>query len=326
MIRRRAQRGRRAALGRWLALVGIVVTGAAAAFGIVMFQDKDRARPSQDRARPSQDRARPSQDRARPSRWRADFETGNLSQWQGRFTPVSLGTGTADITVVRSPVKQGNYAARVEAGTEEQTGAQQGTSRSELVRSTKVTGNKGFPVNLSSNSSELWTRWSMYIPRSTVSQLPTDCTLGADGCGIIIQQQASAGNGVFELNGIFSLQHNMTVTYGDSDMADPAYEPFWTSRRLEPDRWYTFMIHKKYSKTNNGFVEIYLDGVQQQLCADAACSSKVSRVTGRTIHPDATIYRLQTGMYYNDNTDATRHKHPVIYLDDWMAHTSDPRP
>jgi hypothetical protein len=66
--------------------------------------------------------------------------------------------------------------------------------------------------------------------------------------------------------------------------------------------------------------------VQQQLCANAACSSKVSRVTGRTIHPDATIYRLQTGMYYNDKTDATRHKHPVIYLDDWMAYASDPRP
>jgi Polysaccharide lyase len=287
-----------------LALGGIVVAGAAAAFGVVSLRDKDRAR------------------------WlrTADFETGNLSQWEGRFTPVSLGTGTADITVVRSPVKQGNYAARVEARTEEQTGTQQGTSRSELVRSTNVTGNKGFPVNLSSNSSELWTRWSMYIPSSTVSQLPTDCTLGADGCGITIQQQASAGNGVSELNGIFSLQHNMTVTYGDSRMTDPAYEPFWTSPRLEPDRWYTFMIHKKYSKTNTGFVEIYLDGVQQQLCADAACSSKVSRVTGRTIHPDATIYRLQTGMYYNDNTDATRHKHPVIYLDDWMAHTSDPRP
>jgi Polysaccharide lyase len=305
MIRRAAQRGGRAAPGRWLALAGIVVAGAAAAFGVVILQDKDRVRP--------------------PS-WRADFETGDLSQWGGRFTPVSLGTGTADITVVQSPVKQGNYAARVEARTEEQTGAQQGTSRSELVRSTKVTGNTGFPVNLSSNSTELWTRWSMYIPSSTVSQLPTDCTLGADGCGITIQQQASAGNGVFELNGIFTLQHNMTVTYGDSGMTDPAYEPFWTSLRLEPDRWYTFMIHKKYSKTDAGFVEIYLDGVQQQLCASAACSSKVSRVTGRTIHPDATIYRLQTGMYYNDNTDATRRKHPVIYVDDWKAYTSDPRP
>jgi hypothetical protein len=62
------------------------------------------------------------------------------------------------------------------------------------------------------------------------------------------------------------------------------------------------------------------------LCADATCSSKVSRVTGRTIHPDATSYRLQTGMYYNDKTDATRHKHPVIYLDDWKTYTSDPRP
>jgi hypothetical protein len=73
-------------------------------------------------------------------------------------------------------------------------------------------------------------------------------------------------------------------------------------------------------------VEIYLDGVQQQLCANAACSSNASRVTGRTIHPDATIYRLHTGMYYNDITDATRHKHPVIYLDDWMAYANDPRP
>jgi hypothetical protein len=74
-----------------------------------------------------------------------------------------------------------------------------------------------------------------------------------------------------ELNGIFSLQHNMTVTYGDSGMTDPAYEPFWTSPRFEPDRSYTFMIHKKYSKTNTGFVEIYLDGVHQQLCPNAAC-------------------------------------------------------
>jgi hypothetical protein len=72
-----------------LALGGIVVAGAAAAFGVVILRDEDRARPL---------------------RWRADFETGNLSQWQGRFTPVSLGTGTADITVVQSPVKQGNYA------------------------------------------------------------------------------------------------------------------------------------------------------------------------------------------------------------------------
>ena len=70
-----------------------MIAGVAAAFGVVGLRDKDRAQPL---------------------RWRADFETGNLSQWQGRFTPVSLGTGTADITVVRSPVKQGNYAARVE--------------------------------------------------------------------------------------------------------------------------------------------------------------------------------------------------------------------
>jgi Polysaccharide lyase len=291
-----------------------------------MLQDKNRARAPQGRARAPQGGARAPQGRARAPRLRAGFETGDLSQWEGRFTPVSLGTGTADITVVRSPVKQGNYAARVEARTEEQTGAQQGTSRSELVRSTKGRGNTGFPVNLTSNSSELWTRWSMYIPSSTVSQLPTDCTVGADGCGITIQQQTSAGNGVFELNGIFLLQQNMTVTYNDSGMTDPAYEPFWTSPPLEPNRWYTFMIHKKYSETNTGFVEIYLDGVQQQLCANAACSSKVSRVTGRTIHPAATIYRLQTGLYYNDNTDATGHKHPVIYIDDWNAYTSKPRP
>jgi hypothetical protein len=321
MIRRAAQRGGRAAVGRSLALA-VVVAGAAAVFGVVILQDKEGARPPQDRARAPEDRARPPHDRSAAPRVRADFETGDLSQWQGRFTPVSLGTGTADITVVRSPVKQGNYAARVGARTEEQTGAQQGTSRSELVRSTNVTGNKGFPVNLTSNSTELWTRWSMYIPSSTVSQLPTDCTVGADGCGITIQQQGSSGP--FELNGIFSLQHNMTVHYGDSDMVDPPYEPFWKSPTLQPDQWYTFMIRKRYSKTDTGFIEIYLNGVQQQLCANAACSSTVPRITGRTIHPDATGYRLQTGLYYNDAIDATGHKHPVYYIDDFKVFEERP--
>jgi hypothetical protein len=185
-------------VGRSLALA-VVVAGAAAVFGVVILQDKEGARPPQDRARAPEDRARPPHDRSAAPRVRADFETGDLSQWQGRFTPVSLGTGTADITVVRSPVKQGNYAARVGARTEEQTGAQQGTSRSELVRSTNVTGNKGFPVNLTSNSTELWTRWSMYIPSSTVSQLPTDCTVGADGCGITILRHQPRARTVLDM-------------------------------------------------------------------------------------------------------------------------------
>jgi hypothetical protein len=250
-----------------------------------------------------------------------DFETGNLSQWGGvqQAAPNRA-------SVVTSPRTQGAYAVRIEARTEEQTGGQVGTSRTELWRSSLDASNKGFPVDVNGKS-ELWLRWSWYIPSTTPTQLPTDCTVGADGCGITIQQQTSNRPGQqLEPNGAFSLQRNMTVTYNDQGMTSPSYQPFWRSPTLATNRWYTVMLHKKYSKQNDGLVEIWLNGVKQQLCANAACSVKKGTITGRTLKTDATQARLQTGLYYNDKTDKTGHKHPVIYLDDFKIYATFPSP
>jgi hypothetical protein len=299
MIRRRAQPGRRAALGRWLALGGIVVAGAAAAFGVVILRDKDRARPP---------------------RLRADFETGDLSQWEGRFTPASLGTGTADITVVQSPVK-GNYAARITTTTAEETGNQATSSRAELYRTSLRAGNKGFPV---AEGKELWARWSIYVPNSTAtSNIPTG------GDGMVIQQQSSnITGGPIELNGLLHLRSNMTLNYSDGDSTNtPRHGQFLpASAPLAPDRWHEIMIHKKYSTSiTGGFVEIYINGVQQQLCVNADCSVKSGRIVQRTMKAGVDQYRQSVGMYYQDRWDPTGQMRPLYFLDDFKIFDQNPR-
>jgi Polysaccharide lyase/Fibronectin type III domain len=236
-----------------------------------------------------------------------DFDTGNLSQWGGRFTPFTLNTCLAsvspcsDITVATSPVKEGSHSARIRATTAEETGSQAGSSRSELWRSTDATGNTGFPV---AEGRVLRSKWSIYIPTAMAN------TISNWKGGIVIQQQSSncsGCGGVIELNGLLELHPGMRLEYDDGGSTDPSIEPFiWRSAQLAPDTWHDIAIRKKYSEApNGGWLEIYLNRVQQRLCTNSACSSTTGRLVQRNLHPNATSYRLHAGAYYPDEADPT---------------------
>jgi hypothetical protein len=227
-----------------------------------------------------------------------------------------------DVSVSSSyPKRQGNYSARVYAYTKEETGSQRGTSRAELMRDSRTTGNRGWPVR---EGAELWTRWSIYIPSTTASgNIP-------GGGGAIIMQQPSFGpngplaNGM-EHNGLLELDNQMRIRYSDGGAG--AHEGVFWRKQFQPNTWYQLMIHKKYSSSaSTGFVEIFVDGVQQPMCLNATCSTTGPRIMHRTIQANATHFRLQTGLYYNDSNDPSDVMKPTYYIDDFRVFSGAGKP
>jgi hypothetical protein len=162
--------------GRWV-LPAIVVSLAAAALGVAVLTPMNGEELSANSA----------------LRWRADFETGDFSQYAGVFE-----ANPERASVVTSPRKQGDYAARIEVRAGERTGAQEGTNR------TEVFGASGTNTYSVAEGSELWHSWWFYIPSSTTRKPMT------------IMQHANSLRARVELTGLMTLNASGQLEYQDN--------------------------------------------------------------------------------------------------------------
>jgi hypothetical protein len=153
--------------------------------------------------------------------WRGDYETGDLSQWD------RVDGLTSMLTVVSSPVHQGNYALRVELH-QGQISSSGTRNELELASVPFVEGDEG------------WYAWSTYFP----SAYPSD-----DKWQVFTQWHHSGCCGSPPLE--FDVQGEQI------QLNHLGVQRVW-STPLVRGVWHDFVIHIKWSM--NGWVELWYDG------------------------------------------------------------------
>jgi hypothetical protein len=256
-------------------LPAIVVSLAAAALGVGVLTATNGEEPSANSA----------------LRWRADFETGDFSQYAGVFE-----ASPERASVVTSPRKQGDYAARIEVRAGERTGAQEGTNRTEVV------GASGTNTYSVAEGSELWHSWWFYIPSSTTRKPMT-----------IMQHANSLRGRVPELTGLMTVNASGQLEYQDNESRKDGLEYFWRTRSpVTRDVWHKVLLRKKWSSNEAvGFIEIWYDDIPQMLWIDAA-GNRGRRTYHRNLNRMRTGVRMHQGIYRNDPGGGHV---AVIYLD-----------
>jgi hypothetical protein len=208
---------------------------------------------------------------------RADYETGNLSQW-GAYQRVAADR----ISVVQSPVRQGKFAARFEVrngdnpiGYGDRAEVQVGTNESE--------------------GAERWYAWSTMFasdfPRTSAWQVVSQWHANADG---------SPPLAFFAENDSLVLEaHRFSGPGSPIDIKD-----IWTGP-MRRGQWQDIVIHVKWSGSDSvGFVELWIDGVQQRF------DDGSTRRYIRTLTPGVGAYFKQ-GLYRQSGIPGTG----VIYHD-----------
>jgi hypothetical protein len=90
------------------------------------------------------------------------------------------------------------------------------------------------------------------------------------------------------------LDEERTLTLGHGDSS----QTFWNSAPLQSDRWYDLVYRVKLSQDpGSGFVEVWLDGVQQRL------DNGQTRIYGQTIQMPQTY--LKAGIYRSKSSTGT---------------------
>ena len=167
--------------------------------------------------------------------WRGDLETGNFSQWDCGVQEKVAGRGT----IVSSPVRQGRYAARFEIRPGDNNVAGSGSGERTEALSCRTFG----------EGEEQWWAWStMFAP---------DFSASNSGWNIFTQFHNSGTTGgrvEFYLNG----SQMYFVTHG-GQLSSPAVRQ-WKIADRKNGKWYDFVFHVKWSESNAGFVEVWLDG------------------------------------------------------------------
>jgi Polysaccharide lyase len=194
--------------------------------------------------------------------FRGDFDSG-FSGWHVQSLSYRA-------TLLSSGVFQGSQAARFEVDpgdVEPETGSQ----RSEV---SGPTFNEG---------QDLYVRDAFRVPSGNTY----------DGPWQIIQQlheedwNGSPGVAVF-----LDEERRLTLGPGDSSRT------FWDSAPLQSDRWYDLVYRVSLSQdASTGFVEVWLDGVQQSL------DNGQTRIYGQTLQTDATY--LKAGIYRSKSSTGT---------------------
>jgi hypothetical protein len=243
--------------------------------------------------------------------WKADFETGNLSQWEGvqQFAP-----GRA--SAVSSPSKQGMYSGRFEVRAGEFLKADAPTrNRTEAVLS--VANNRHNPHE----GSDWWYGWWFYLPAST--PLPHQ---GTTEYMSMMQHITTApvGSPDWDIVGILEFRDNkasgdpgsghVELSYTGSAGSPPFPGAFWTKDQaaVTRDTWHRIVLHKKWSSDPSvGFVEIWYDGAQQTMMNGS------TRVHHANLRPGYSAYMKQ-GIYRSDRIGGNA----VMYLDDVRIGTS----
>jgi uncharacterized protein YraI len=175
---------------------------------------------------------------------RLDFESGNFNQW----TAVQAVPGGARI--VRSPVRQGHYAARFVVGPGDNPLKSTG-ERAEVYWETRE-----------AEGTESWWAWSTYFPTGFHPNR---------GAWNIFTQWHHTGNTcsppiAFEVNNYSSpAKLRLDLRAGQLRLSDcqPSYKRTWDFRRLVRNRWTNFIFHVKWSSNKSiGFVQVWLNGRQ----------------------------------------------------------------
>ena len=218
-----------------------------------------------------------------------DYDTGDLSQWSGHqnLRPYSL-------TMVKSPVRQGAYAARFEvrSGDDPLCAAGWGCfgDRSEVQMSTGE-----------SEGQERWYSWSTMVaadfPRYSTWQVISQWHADADGSPPIA---------FFAVNDDLVLQmHRYSSPGNPIDIVN-----VWKGS-LRRGQWQDIRMHVKWSGSDSvGFVELWINGVQQTF------DNGQTRRYIRNMYPGVSnyfkqgLYRQgglsQTGVVYHDGFRMSR--------------------
>jgi Polysaccharide lyase len=194
--------------------------------------------------------------------FRGDFDSG-FGNWHIQSLPDR-------ISLFSSGVFEGSQAARFEVQSgdvEPETGSQ----RSEVSGPTFKEGE------------DLYIRDAVRVPSGNTFSAPWQ----------IVQQlheenwNGSPGVAVF-------LDSKRTLTLGPGDSS----RTFWNSTPLQSDRWYDLVYRVKLSQdSSTGFVEVWLDGVQQTL------ANGQTRIYGQTMQTDETY--LKAGIYRSKSSTGT---------------------
>jgi hypothetical protein len=199
-----------------------------------------------------------------PSIWRGDYESGDLRQWAdvqaSRTNPAypvgSVGDGSVEL--VRSPLREGRYAARFVASGTAHSSA--GTDRAEVGATIAETGAR--------EGSDRWYAWSTYWPAAGnsagFSRTSGDFNVftqwhSTDGdCGDNLQLGVDATS-TPNTNELYSDLNNHPG--GDCDDAERLRHA--RLAKLVFDRWYDFIVHVHWSaRPRIGYYEIWLNGRQ----------------------------------------------------------------
>jgi Polysaccharide lyase len=157
--------------------------------------------------------------------WRGDFETGDTKQWKGA-------PQTDAVTVVKSPVREGKYALRID-GT---NAARKGThDRIEFQHQPKPPG--------TAEGTERYFGWSVYLPKKFT-----------DNNHLLAY---------FETRNSWS--QLMAFEAKGEDILFTTRVPYtrhWSGKgKLTAGRWHDFALHVLWSRDRKkGFVEVWFDG------------------------------------------------------------------
>jgi hypothetical protein len=204
--------------------------------------------------------------------WNGDFESGNFGQWD------SVQQVGDRVTLERSVVRQGRYAARFEVKPGDRW-AGLGGERAEVLKSVgEVEG------------SESYWAWSTYFPRSFVS----DPTAGFQ----MFTQWHSTSN--TNNSGVsFQVDHERLVVRYDGGVAPTG--TVWQHFDLGPlvrSSWQDFIVHIRWSSGNSGSIDVWRNG-----------RLVVSHGTGANIGTGLGTY-VKQGFYRPPSSTAT-----VVYDD-----------
>jgi hypothetical protein len=174
---------------------------------------------------------------------RLDYETGSFSQWSG------VQAERGDAVIVRSPVRQGHYAARFIVRPGDNPIGMSG-ERAEV-----------YSLTAEKEGTESWWRWSTYFPtgfrpnRNSSWNVFTQWHHTGESCPTPVS---------FEVNNYSSPARLRLRVWGGrlSSSCQPDSKRVWDFAVLRRNRWYNFTFHVKWSSAKStGFVQLWVNGL-----------------------------------------------------------------
>ncbi len=211
--------------------------------------------------------------------WRADYETGDLSQWDRE--PEVVGNG---IQVISSPVRAGGFSVRFTLRPGDDPIGLDG-ERAELLRSA-----------FEEEGTESWWAWSTYFPADFVVEegankwtifmhwvSTTDLYAGCRPP--VALDVASDGTENLRL-----LVRGGVPAVSATACESPPASAFLLGK-VERGRWYDFLLHIVWSASaSQGLVELWLDGTQM-----------VMPTRGATLFAGRSVY-VKQGLFRSDSS------------------------